>query len=114
MPTPTSPVARQFDDVLDRIASAHVTASPGAIASGAIGSVTLTIPGVVADGTWESFFETTSAPNLNVAGVILASSVTAANTVTITIFNISGSSITPTAGAQYTVIAGHANQRFTS
>lgn len=114
MPTPTAPVARQFDDVFDRIASAHVTASPGAIASGAFGSVSITVPGVVADGTWESFFETSTAANINVAGVILASSVTAANTVVITIYNISGGSITPTAGSQYTVIVGHANSRFTA
>lgn len=112
MPTPTAPVARQFDDVFDKIASAFVTASPSAITNGTTGSVTLTVPGVAADGTWESLVETTTAATLNVAGVILGSQVTAANTVVITIYNGSGGTITPTASSKYVVIVGHLNVRF--
>lgn len=112
MPTPTAPAARQFDDVFDKIASGFVTASPGAITSGSSGSVTITVPGVAADGTWESLVETTTAATLNVAGVVLGSQVTAANTVVITIANLSGGTITPTASSKYVVVVGHLNQRF--
>lgn len=112
MPTPTAPVARQFDDVFDRVASGFATASPTAIANGASGSVSITIPGLTFDGTWEGLVANTTAANLNVAGVILSAEVTAANTATITIFNGSGASITPTASSRYVAVMFHMNVRF--
>jgi hypothetical protein len=112
MATTNIGVGRTYDDVFQKIASGWVTASPSAIASGSMGSVTITVPGVAADGSWEVTAETTNAPNLNVAGVIFYGTVSAANTVTLTIFNISGGSITPTAGSKYIVICGQMNPRF--
>lgn len=112
MPTPTAPVARQFDDVFDKIASGFATASITAIASGASGSTTIAIPGVAADGTWEVIVANTTAATLNVAGVIVQGEVTGANTVTVTVANLSGASITPTASSKYLVIVAHLNQRF--
>lgn len=113
MPTPTSPVARQFDDCFSRIASGYSTASPTAITNGTVGSVSITVPGVTTDGSWEPFIETTNAANLNVAGVNLFATVSAANTVTMSIFNASGGTITPTASSKYYVVLGRANIRFT-
>lgn len=100
-----APQRRQFQDFFTQLAAGYVTASPTAIASGAAGSVDVTVPGVATDGTWEVIAEFTNATNLNVAKVVLSAAVTAANTVTVTIFNISGGSITPTANSKYTVIA---------
>lgn len=99
-----APQRRQFQDFFRSLASGYATASPTAIASGASGSVAITVPGVAPDGTWEVIAEFTNATNLNVAGVILSAAVTAANTVTMTIGNLSGGSITPTASSKYTVI----------
>lgn len=112
MPTPTAAVGRQFDDVFTKIASGYTIASPTAIANGATSTVAITIPGVALDGTWEAFVETTSATNLNVAGVNLFATVTAANTVTMTILNNSGGSITPTASSKYIAVLGKLNPRF--
>lgn len=100
-----APQRRQFQDFFTQLASGWATASPGAIASGASGSVAITVPGVANDGTWEIIAEITTAANLNVAGVVLYGTVSAANTVTLTIANLSGGAITPTASSKYTVIA---------
>jgi|SRR6185312_10055284 len=108
-----APQRRQYQDVFTQIASGWATASPGAIASGASGSVTITVPGVAADGTWEVISETTNAANLAVAGVLITGTVSAANTVILTIANLSGGSITPTAASKYVAVCGKLDPRFT-
>lgn len=113
MAATNSPVARQFDDVFTKIAGGYTVSSPTAIASGSFANVTVTVPGVAADGTWEVLSETTTAATLNVAGVQITSNVTGANTVTMTIENGSGASITPTASSKYIVVVGQLHNRFT-
>ena len=114
MANPQSKQRRQFQDVFSEIASGFTVASPTAIANGAIGSVSISVPGVTNDGTWEPLAELTNASNLAVAGVNLYASVSAANTVTMTIQNNSGGSITPTASSKYIVVLGHVSEKFTT
>lgn len=107
-----SPQRRQFQDLFTQIASGWVTASPTAVASAASTTVTITVPGVAADGTWEVISDTNTATNLG--SFTITGNVSGANTVTLVLINNSGGSITPTAGAKYVVVCGKLDVRFTA
>lgn len=114
MATNNPNLRRQFPDVFDLVAGGWATASPGAIANNASGSVAITVTGVDTSGAWCEVAVSTTATNLQVAGVSFQAQATAANTVTLTITNNSGGSITPTASSKYIVVMGKLNVRFTT
>lgn len=107
-----APQRRQFPDVFTNIASGYAVASPTAITTGSTGSVAISVPGVTVGGFWEALAELTSAATLNVAGVNLYATVTAAGVVTMTIQNNSGGTITPTASSKYVVVLGQLDTKF--
>lgn len=106
----TSVQRRQFQDVFaGGIVSGFATSAGTAIASGAHQALTITVPGVASDGTWEVLAATHSGA-LN--GCVLDTDVTAANTVTVYIQNLSGGSQTPPA-QKIVVVCARIDSRFT-
>lgn len=107
----TSAQRRQFQDVWSKIATATVTASPGAITNNTQAVVSVTIPGVALDGTWEVLHV---GYNASQGAVVVSGMIDSANTVKLYITNNSGGSVTPTANTKYTVVVGQIDARFTT
>lgn len=101
--------SRQFRGVYEKVAVGATTVDVASIASGAQGTVTVTVPGVALDGTWVvDGVATTVAPG----ALSMDAYVSAANTVIILLQNNSGGAIDPPS-LTYRVVAMKIAQHMT-